>query len=193
MSAPYEVDTYGQFKNLEFTKINPMTSEPEPSVEGFLLPLCAMTNNRVDDVYGELCGYTSGLIINIPEGYYGVVTGTSALTHAGYQLPHPVIVTIEDNNREFGVELYKLHDKVDLALPLLCLRMTLHRTLKMMMKMTTAIPSGAPNGGGSSNGGMLNGQRNAPPSSGGHSSTESWFSNASSASSSGRSGGGGFY
>ena len=137
----YEVDeAKGKFKRVQFTKINSMTSSPVQEYLGYRLALCSRTENRLDDIYGDYNEFGTGLIIRIPVGYHGVITGTDTLVDCGYQMPFPLIITSEDCDREIVVKLQKTLDKPYLDLPLMCLRLVIYKSTNMYSEEVNRQP-----------------------------------------------------
>lgn len=155
----YEVDEgKGKFKRVQFTKTSPLAMSAEQEYLGYRIGICSRTENRLDDVYGDYNEFGTGLIIKIPTGYHGVIYGTDTLTDCGYELPHPIILTSLDCDREIVVKLKKSLDKPYIDLPLLCLRLIIYKSTNMYSEEVNSAPTSSSSNGASSS------RRNPQPS-----------------------------
>lgn len=112
-----------------FVKLNPQAKEPvqdKPTNVGYDLTLIGRTENRVDDTYGDVNYFNTGLSVVPPDGYYFELLGRENLLRAGYILQGPIIIDPEDRN-EVLVPLYKYKEVDDCELPILGARLVLRQ------------------------------------------------------------------
>jgi hypothetical protein len=86
------------------------------------------TDNRAEDVYGDVNTFETGLVLNSPAGHHLEVIEHPALHKAGYMLIGGPIIIDPENTEELILPLYKYRESEDIELPfraaLLVLRAT---------------------------------------------------------------------
>lgn len=90
--------------------------------------LCVIerTDNRTEDIVGQVNDFRTGIKIFSPPGYFAQITGNTELTYAGYMIPNSPLIIQPDNNDEIIVPLLKFVDLPDLELVFSGLQVTLH-------------------------------------------------------------------
>lgn len=123
MSATSYLDTEGyirQFESVKVFKHHP--NAEELTTEGKLNPTHELSvigreEGRVEDVYGDVNVFTTGLSILAPKNFHAEIIEHPQLYKTGYSLVGGPRVVFPGDNGEILLPLYKFKEAEDLELP----------------------------------------------------------------------------
>lgn len=81
------------------------------------ITIVGRSENRAEDVYGDVNNFDTGLVLNAPPNYHLEVIEHPALHKAGYMLTGGPIIINPDNTEELIIPLYKYKESEDIELP----------------------------------------------------------------------------
>lgn len=116
---------------ISFTKLKPTAEEPfKESFKsvGYEITIIERTDNRTDDIFGDVNLFSTGLILNAPKHYHLEIIEHPALHKAGYMLIGGPRIINPDNTEELVIPLYKFKEVEDIELPFRAAIMVLRQT-----------------------------------------------------------------
>ena len=93
-------------------------SKENPTDVGYPLTLIGRSENRIEDIVGEIGYFNTGLRITPPAGYHIEIVARNGLHKTGYEIPSGLLVFNPSFNSEIIVPLRKFKEAEDLELPL---------------------------------------------------------------------------
>lgn len=127
---------YGILNNvLSVVKLHPDAEEPfkeKPYDVTWDMTIIGRDENRVEDVYGDVNVFTTGLQITVPKNYHLEILEHPQLFKAGYTLAGGTRFINPDDKGEILVPLYKFKESEDLELPF--------RAAVLILRETQYIP-----------------------------------------------------
>lgn len=92
-------------------------SKENPTDVGYPLTLIGRSENRIEDIVGEIGYFNTGLRITPPAGYHIEIVARNGLHKTGYEIPSGLLVFNPSFNSEIIVPLRKFKEAEDLELP----------------------------------------------------------------------------
>jgi hypothetical protein len=84
---------------------------------GWNITVIARDENRVDDTYGDVNTFRTGLVLSAPQHYHLEIIEHPQLYKTGYSLAGGPIVINPGNEDELIIPLYKFRETDDIELP----------------------------------------------------------------------------
>lgn len=120
VALPNLIVNYGTSPLVHFIKNHPNAEEPfkeKQSEVSLSLTVIGRTENRTEDVVGEVSLFETGLQCIVPAGTYLEILAAPNLYKAGYMLAHGTHIIQPEDRGNILVPLYKYKDGPDLDLP----------------------------------------------------------------------------
>ena len=132
-------------KNKIYVKVVQLHPQAEVPVNdegdvGWVITLVGRTENRAEDDFGEMNGFSTGLQLCPPEGYYLEVVALPSLYKHGYNLASGAIVIGPNNKDELVIPLMKFRESNDLELPIQAVQVIVRASVPAFMTKVKNIP-----------------------------------------------------
>jgi hypothetical protein len=113
------------------------TPSKEEGDVGWTVTLVGRTENRAEDDFSEMNGFSTGLKLSPPEGHYLEVIALPALYKHGYNLASGSIIIGPSNKDELIVPLMKFRECNDLELPIQAVQVVVKSFVPSFMSKVT--------------------------------------------------------
>ncbi len=104
----------------------------------FEITLIGRTENRAEDIFGDVNLFTTGIQISPPEDYYIEITADKLLYRSGYMLASPIIINPGEKG-ELIIPLYKFKENDDIELPFVAVQLVVKPALYVFMSKIKGI------------------------------------------------------
>jgi len=106
---------------------------------GWTVTLVGRTDNRAEDDFGEMNGFSTGLQFSPPAGYYLEVVSLPDLYKHGYNLASGSIIISPNNKEELIIPLMKFRETNDLELPIQAVQVIVKKYVPVFMCKSKAV------------------------------------------------------
>ena len=101
---------------------------------GWVVTLKGRTENRPEDIFGEVNCFSTGIRLNPPEGYFLEISALPSLYKQGYYIPSGTLAVGPNNRDELIIPLMKYRECEDLDLPIQAVRIMVKPLVQTFMR-----------------------------------------------------------
>jgi hypothetical protein len=116
---------------INYVKMNPNAEAPfKENIKdvGYEITIIERTDNRIEDIYGDVNTFSTGLVLNAPKHHHLEIIEHPSLHKAGYTLVGGPRIINPDNTEELQLPLYKYKEVEDIELPFRAAVMVIRET-----------------------------------------------------------------
>lgn len=119
-------------------KLHPNAEEPFKEVHsdvGYEISVVGREDNRVEDIYGDVNVFTTGLVLRAPKNYHFELLEHPQLYKTGYSLAGAPRIINPGDESEILLPLYKFKESEDLELPFRAAILVLRQTEYALIRL----------------------------------------------------------
>jgi len=126
---------------IKVVQLHPQAEIPTKEADdvGWTVTLVGRTDNRAEDDFGEMNGFSTGLQLCPPKGYYLEVVALPSFYKHGYNLASGTLIIGPDNRDELIIPFMKFRECNDLELPIEAVQVIVKKYAPSFM-LKTKVP-----------------------------------------------------